>query len=81
MTREEYLKMFRDNNDVKKLLSKASDDAEKRMVKAYAEDFLLKIYDRVIDPLAKAIEKDPDALNKMLTKEEEDLIMSGSTGL
>lgn len=79
MTREEYLKMFRDNEDMKNLLSKAPDAAEKRMIKAYAEDFLLKFYDSVIDPLSKAIEKDPDVLNKVLTKEEEDLIMSGST--
>ena len=49
------------------------------MIKAYAEDFLLKFYDSVLDPLSKAIEKDPDALNKALTKIEEDLIMSGST--
>ena len=78
MTREEYLKLFRENEDMKSILSKSSDASEKRMIKAYAEDFLLKFYDRVIDPLAKAIEKDPDVLNKVLTKEEEDLIMSGS---
>jgi hypothetical protein len=79
MTREEYLKMFRDNEDMKNLLSKAPDATEKRMIKAYAEDFLLKFYDSVLDPLSKAIEKDPDALNKALTKIEEDLIISGST--
>ena len=78
MTRDEYLKMFRENADMKNLLMKSTDASEKRMIKAYAEDFLLKFYDSVLDPLSKAIEKDPDALNKALTKIEEDLIMSGS---
>jgi hypothetical protein len=78
MTRDEYLKMFRENADMKNLLMKSTDASEKRMIKAYAEDFLLKIFDSVIDPLTKVIEKDPDVLNKVLTKEEEDLIMSGS---
>ena len=79
MTREEYLKTFRDNEDMKNLLSKAPNATEKRLIKAYTEDFLLKFYDNVIAPLSKSIEKEPDVLNKTLVKIEEDLIMSGST--
>jgi hypothetical protein len=74
MTREEYLKLIRENDDIKDVISKATDPKEKRVIKAYTEDFLMKMYDNFLGPMMSAIEKDPDVVNKALTEIQKELI-------
>lgn len=74
MTREEYLKMLRENEELKSIFSKAPSGNEKRAIKAYTEDFAMKFYENIFDPIMKALEKDPEALNKALSELENELI-------
>lgn len=76
--KEEYLKLLRDDQTFKDILSKATDDAERRMIKAYTEDFYLKFYDNVFLPLNNFLNQDPESLNKTISEMNEDLIKSGS---
>jgi len=74
MTREEYLKMFKENQELKAIFESAANTAEKRAIKAYTEDFVSNFYDNVFGPMLKAMEKDPDVFNKALTDLENELI-------
>lgn len=76
--KKEYLKRLREDPVYQSTLSKASTDSEKRMIKAYTEDFYMKFYDGVFGPLRELLEKDPDALNKAVSEIRESLIKSGS---
>lgn len=60
MKREECIKMLRENEVFKSILQQMKDDKEKRYVKAYAEDFIVKFYDNVFVPLEKAHQNDPE---------------------
>jgi hypothetical protein len=44
------------------------------VIKAYTEDFLMKMYDNFLGPMMSAIEKDPDVVNKALTEIQKELI-------
>lgn len=78
MTRDEYLKMLRENEVFKSVLKMSGSDAEKRAIKAYAEDFMMKFYKDVFEHVDKATKSDPDALKKAFLEIESDLITSGS---
>jgi hypothetical protein len=81
MTKEECLKMLRENDVFKKVLSSASTDAERRAIKAYAEDFLVKFYSNVAEPFSKAVASaSPADITNAFRKAQGDLIKSGSTG-
>lgn len=74
MKREDYLKLLRENENLKEIFSKSDDQKEKRAIKAYTEDFALKFYDNLLSPIMLILEKDPEALNKALTEIENELI-------
>ena len=77
MKKEEYLRMLRDNDVFKNVLSQSKDDKERRFIKAYAEDFLMSFYN-VYHHIHVETQKDPDALKKAFLEIENDLINSGS---
>lgn len=79
MKKDEMLKMLRDNETYRQVLSLATDDKERQLIKAYTEDFLLKFYRSVAEPAVAARAQDPDILNKTYQKLSEELINSGST--
>jgi hypothetical protein len=78
MKKEDYIKILNENEIYKSVLSQATDSNEKRMISAYAEDFIIKFFRNVVDPAKKILEKDPDALNKAYLEFEKSLINSGS---
>lgn len=78
MKKEECLKILRDNEMFKELLSKATNDLEKNAIKVQAEVFVLKLFEDVIDPLREAIQNDPESVNKAFQEMNDSLIKSGS---
>jgi hypothetical protein len=78
MKKEDFLKQLRGNDVFKEILSRASSDAERRAIKAYAEDFMINFVSNILDPVSKAIEKDPDAMKKACLEIEKDLLNSSS---
>lgn len=79
MKKEEYLKLLRDNDVFKSVLSQSKDDKERRFIKAYAEEFMATFYNDVFHHIQKELEKDPEALKKAYLEIEKDLINSGSS--
>lgn len=78
MKKEDYVKMLQDNEAFKTVLKRATNDVDRRAIKAYAVDFVESFYDQVFEPFNKAVEKDPDLLNKIYSELEKSLINSGS---
>lgn len=78
MKKEDYVKMLQENEVFKAVLKKAPNDTDKRIIKAYAEDFVEVFYEQVFEPFSKAIENDPELLNKVYSEIEKSLINSGS---
>lgn len=74
MKREDYLKLIKESEEMKAVLSSVNDAKDKRMVKAYTEDFFMKFYDSMFAPILSELEKDPDALNKAFSEIEKELI-------
>jgi hypothetical protein len=78
MKKEDYLKLLNENEVYKEVLKKATDPNEKRVISAHAEDFIIKFFRDFVDPALKALEKDPDILNKAYSEIEKDLINTSS---
>jgi uncharacterized protein YjgD (DUF1641 family) len=78
MKKEDFLKQLRSNEVFKELLSRASNDAERRAIKAYTEDFMVNFVSNVLDPVTKVLEKDPEAMKKTYLEIEKDLLNSNS---
>jgi hypothetical protein len=80
MKKEDYLKLLRQDETYKKCLSSVKDENERRLISAYTEDFMMKFYSNIIDPLSNVLEKDPEALKKACMEIENKLIndLSGS---
>ena len=77
--RDDYLKGLKENEVFAEVLKRASSDAERRIIQAYAEEFLNVFYDNVVTPISKELQKDPQGLNNAVRIVEEQLINSGST--
>jgi uncharacterized protein YjgD (DUF1641 family) len=77
MKKEDFLKQLRGNDVFKELLSRASSDAERRAIKAYTEDFMMNFVSNVLEPAAKELEKDPEAMKKACLEIEKELLKSG----
>mgnify|MGYP003348900736 CR=1 FL=1 len=80
MKKEDVLRELRENKEFKDILSAASDDKERKFIKAHTENFILNFYNNVLEPLQKILENNPDALNKAVSEFESVLINSGSIG-
>jgi hypothetical protein len=78
MKREDYLKALRHDETFKKVLSQATSEQGRRAIKAYTEDFIINFFNIVVDPLGKAMEKDPELIKKVYSEIENGLINSGS---
>jgi hypothetical protein len=78
MKKEDYLKMLNENEIYKEVLSKTTNSTERRIISAYAEDFIVKFFKDFVGPAQKAIEKDPDVLNKVYSEIEKDLLNTNS---
>lgn len=78
MKKEDYLKILNENEVYKEVLNRASDSSERRMISAYAEDFIIKFFRDFVSPAQKALEKDPDVLNKVYSEIEKDLLNTNS---
>lgn len=74
MNKEDYLNKLRNNPIFKTVLSKASSDEERRAIKAYTEDFLMKFLKNVSEPGEKLKKDDPDALQKAYKEIEKEII-------
>ena len=78
MKKEDYIKLLNDDPIYQDLLKKAPDSKEKRIITAYAEDFINKFFRDVVEPAKKILENDPEALNKAFLEVQKDLINSNS---
>lgn len=74
MKKEEYLNLLRNNKLYQIILSKASSDEEKRAIKAYTEDFMMKFYTNVFSPISTLKKNDPDALKKIYSDVDDEII-------
>lgn len=80
MKRDDYLKLLRDNDVYKAVLSQAKDPTEQRFIAAHTENFVMTVYKELFEPVNKLTEKDPDALMKAVHELRQNLIMSSSKG-
>lgn len=74
MKKEDYLKLFRDNDAIKGVLETVKDDRERKAIRAHSEDMFLRLYDDLIKPLVEQLEKDPEGLSKAWSEIEKELI-------
>lgn len=74
MKREEYLKMFRDNESIKTILDAAEDEKERKAIRAHAEDMFMRAYDELLKPIFDQIQKDPEGMSKAWSEVEKELI-------
>lgn len=74
MKKEDYLKLFRDNDAIKGVLDTVKDDRERKAIRAHSEDMFLRLYDDLIKPLVEQLEKDPEGLSKAWSEIEKELI-------
>ena len=77
-SRDDYLRLLRDDETYQKILSRATTDAERRAISAYTEDFLMRIYASIIEPALKSLPQDPEARMKVFQEATDVLIKSGS---
>lgn len=80
MKKEDLLKELHEHQMFKDIMSNVKDDAERRLVKVHAENFLSTFFKNVLEPLQKIEENEPGALKKYLSEVESSLINSGSVG-
>jgi len=76
--RDDYIKGLRENEIFQEVLKRASSDTERRVIKAYAEEFLNAFFNNVVEPISKEIQKDPNAIKNAAAEIEKELINSGS---
>lgn len=74
MKKEDYLNLLRNNPIFQSALSKASSDEERRAIKAYTEDFLMKFLKEVFEPGEKLKKNDPDAIQKAYKEIEKEIV-------
>ena len=74
MKKEEYLNMLRNNTFFQAVLSRATNDDEKSAIKAYTEDFMMKFYKNVFEPMEAVKQSDPDILKKVYTDVENEIV-------
>jgi len=72
------LKMLRENPHFKMILDRASTPEERRAVKAHTEDFLLRTYDNLFDPIVRSGNAGPESLKKAMEEMNTSLVKSGS---
>ena len=54
MDKDEVLRKIREDKNMKLILSRAKDEAERRAIKAHAEAFAVTLYKNLFSPLAAA---------------------------
>lgn len=74
MKRENYLKMFRENESIRETLDAAKDEKERKAIRAHAEDMFMRMYDDLFQPLFAHLEKDPEAMMKAWSNLQSELI-------
>lgn len=78
-SKEEVLKQLNEDENYKSILQLSKDDTERAAIAAYTESFVAAMYQNLLGPLGKALESDPNAVNKALLELQESLIKgSGS---
>lgn len=77
-SKEEILKMLREDATFKKALAAAKDDTERRTIKAYTEDFVMKFYKNIFEPMHRTGLNNSETVRNMFTKMNDELIKSGS---
>ena len=77
MKKEEYLGILREDPFFKAVLDKAPNADERRRIKAYTEDFMMKFYD-VVNGLEAIKAASPETLQKAEAELREELLRSGS---
>lgn len=65
---------------LKTILTQAKDEDERRRIKAYAENFLSKIYDNIYVPFEKLSKEDPEVIKKSMQEALEQLNNKGQEG-
>ena len=76
--KQELFDLLNKNEFYSKAIEHAPDDAQRRFIKAYTEDFILNFYNGVYKKINEELEKNPDALRKAVADLSEELIKSGS---
>lgn len=74
MKKEDYLKLLRDNPIFQKVLSMSSSEEEKRAIKAYTEDFMMKFFKDVYEPALKSKINESDSLKNTIKEIEKDIV-------
>ena len=76
--KEDLLKELRENEMFKELLAAAPDEKERKAIKIHTENFLSHFFKNVIDPIQQMVEKDPEIIEKTLSKIQTELINNNS---
>ena len=66
MNKKECIKMLREEPEFNDVLQMSKDEDERRRIKAYAEDFVSKFYDKLITPIQESSKGDPEAFKRDL---------------
>ena len=74
MKKEEFLKLFRENEAIISVLETAKDERERKAIRAHSEDMFMRLYDDLIKPIAEQLEKDPEGVSKAWSEIEKELI-------
>jgi hypothetical protein len=79
MKKEEFLKLFRENEAIKSVLQTPKDERERKAIKAHSEDMFLRLYEDLIKPITEQLEKDPEGMSKAWSEIEKELIKDNNT--
>jgi len=78
MDKKKLIEQLNSHPQFKTVLSLASDEKERRSIKAHTEEFLMRAYDSFYKGIAPALQKDPNTVKNAFLELEKKLINDNS---